>query len=81
MVTKNGRPVFVALPINTSLADTGIVVSIAIKLYRNDVISLERAALLAGQGVGQFTEELARQNIPVVSYSAVELADELKQIK
>lgn len=81
VVTKHGRPVFVALPFDDTLVKSGVVLSLAIKLYRDEVISLERAAKLAGMGVAQFSEELGKNNIPVVNYSADELDDELKVLK
>lgn len=81
VVTKHGRPVFVALPFDDTLVKSGVVLSLAIKLYRDEVISLERAAKLAGMGVAQFSEELTKHNIPVVNYSADELDDELKVLK
>ena len=81
VVTKHGRPVFVALPFDDTLLKSGVVLSLAIKLYRDEVISLERAAKLAGLGVAQFSEELTKHNIPVVNYSADELDDELKVLK
>ena len=81
VVTKHGRPVFVALPFDDTLLKSGVVLSLAIKLFRDEVISLERAAKLAGMGVAQFSEELTKHNIPVVNYSADELDDELKVLK
>ena len=81
VVTKHGRPVFVALPFDDTLLKSGVVLSLAIKLFRDEVISLERAAKLAGMGVAKFSEEVAKYNIPVVNYSADELDDELKVLK
>ena len=81
VITKHGRPVFVALPFDETLVKSGVVLSLAIKLYRDEVISLERSAKLAGLGVAQFIEELSKQNIPVVQYSADELDDEIKALK
>jgi len=63
------------------LVKSGVILSLAVKLYKDDVLSLGKAAKLAGWSVGAFTEELARQDIPVVQYSADELDDELKIFK
>jgi prevent-host-death family protein len=81
VITKHGRPVFVALPFDETLIKSGVILSLAVKLYKDDVLSLGKAAKLAGWSVGAFTEELARQDIPVVQYSADELDDELKIFK
>lgn len=81
VVTKHGRPVFVALPFDETLVQSGVLLSLAVKLYRDEVLSLEKAAKLAGTGVAQFTEELARQGLPVVRYSADELEDELAALE
>jgi prevent-host-death family protein len=81
VITKHGRPVFVALPFDETLVKSGVILSLAVKLYKDDVLSLGKAAKLAGWSVGAFTEELARQDIPVVQYSADELDDELKIFK
>lgn len=81
VITKHGKPVFVALPFDETLIKSGVILSLAIKLYRDEVISLERAAKLSGLGIAQFTQELTKQNIPVVRYSKDELDDELKVLE
>ncbi len=81
VITKHGRPVFVALPFDEILVQSGVLLSLAVKLYRDEVISLERAAKLAGVGVAQMTEELSRQNIPVARYAAEELDDEIRTLE
>ena len=81
VVTKHGKPVFVALPFDETLVKSGVILSLAIKLYRDEVISLERAAKLAGMGVSSFTEELSRHGMPVVRHSPDELDDELQALR
>jgi len=81
VITKHGRPVFVALPFDETLIKSGVLLSLAIKLYRDEIVSLERAAKLTGMSVAQLAEELAKQNIPVVQYSADELNNELNILK
>ncbi|HGG59476.1 MAG TPA: type II toxin-antitoxin system prevent-host-death family antitoxin [Gammaproteobacteria bacterium] len=77
LITKHGRPVFVALPFDETLIQSGVLLSLAIKLYQDEVLSLEKAAKLAGIGVAQFTEELARHGLAAARYPADELEDEL----
>lgn len=81
VITKHGRPIFVALPFDETLIKSGIGLSFAIKLFRDDVLSISKAAKLADCSVARFTEELSKQGIPVVQYSADELDDELNTLK
>ncbi len=81
IITKHGRPVFVAMPFDESLIKSGVVLSFAIKLFRDNLLSLSKSAKLAGCSIAHFTEELAKQEIPAVQYSADELEDELKLFK
>lgn len=78
VITKHGRPVFVAVPFDETLIRYGLLLSLAIKLYKDDVVSLSKAAKLAGYSIEAFTGELAKQNISVIQYSADELDNELK---
>ncbi len=80
VITKHGRPVFVALPFDDALLQSGVLLSLAVKLYRDEVISLAKAAKLAGFAQEDFIKELAKQRIPVVNYSADDLDDELRAI-
>ncbi len=80
VVTKHGRPVFVAVPFDKTLVQSGVGLSLAIKLFKDDVLSVGKAAKLADCSIARFTEELSKQDIPVVQYSADELERELKAI-
>lgn len=77
LVTKRGRPLFVAVPFTEELLKEGVGFSLAVELYRSGVITAGRGALLAGMGLGEFLEELSALEVPVADYSAEELADEL----
>ncbi len=78
VITKHGRPVFVAVPFDETLIKSGLLLSLAIKLYKDDVVSLSKAAKLASYSIEAFTKELAKQNIPAIQYSVDELENELK---
>jgi prevent-host-death family protein len=78
VITKHGRPVFVAVPFDEMLIKSGLLLSLAIKLYKDEVISLSKAAKLSGYSIVAFTKELAKQNIPAIQYSVDELENELK---
>ena len=48
VVTKHGRPVFVAVPLDDRLLQDGVPVALAVRLYESDVLSLGRGARMAG---------------------------------
>ncbi len=77
VVTKHGRPVFIAVPFDESVVKSGVLTALAVKLYEEDVLSLGKAAKFAGCTVAEFTEQLGRAGIPSVRYSAEELEAEL----
>ena len=76
VVTKDGRPLFLAVPFDERLAKEEIHVALAVWLYERDIISLGRAAKVAGLSLGEFIDRLAALKIPVVRYSPQELARE-----
>jgi prevent-host-death family protein len=78
LITKHGRPVFLAVPFTQDILDLGLRPAIAIKLYREETLTLEKAAKLAGTSVESFIEKLGQLGIPIVTYSAEEIGKELK---
>jgi predicted HTH domain antitoxin len=77
LITKRGHPVFLALPFSEELLNLGVRSSIAIKLYKDGIITLEKAAKLADSSVEAFIEKLGFLGIPTVTYSTEELKEEL----
>jgi prevent-host-death family protein len=77
VVTKHGRPVFVAVPMDDQLLRDGVHVALAVRLYAEEVLSLGKAARLAGLSVETFIEKLGALGIPSVRYSPEELDEEL----
>jgi len=80
VITKHGRPVFVAVPFNDVVLESGVLQALAVKLYTEEVMSIGKAAKFAGTSVAEFTEFLAKWNIPSVNYSPDELQKELDTI-
>ncbi len=78
LITKHGRPVFLAVPFSEELVNLGLPLAIAIKLYKEETITLEKAAKVANVSLEGFIEKLGKLGIPVVTYSASELEKELK---
>jgi len=81
VITKHGRPVFLALPFDELLLREGIGLALALRLFQQAEISLGKAARLAGLDRQEFMAELSRRGIPVTDSSEGELKDELEQFE
>ena len=80
VVTKRGRPLFVAVPFDETLVREGVDLAMAAKLYTEGLLSLTRAARLAQLSSEAFIEKLGALGINVVDYPPEELDQELAQI-
>lgn len=78
LVTKHGRPVFIAVPFSEDLLEMGLRSTLAIKLYQEETLTLEKAAKFAGQSIEALIEKLGVLGIPIVRYSADDLDKELE---
>jgi prevent-host-death family protein len=74
IVTKHGQPVFVAVPFDETLLKEGVGVALAVK---HEVISLGKAAKLAGMPISEFIDHLGALKISVVRYGKEDLQREL----
>lgn len=79
IITKHGRPVFVAVPFDETIVKSGLPLALAIRLFEEDVVSIGAAAKLAGKTVIEMIDELGSRGIPVVRYGPGDLDDELAQ--
>ena len=77
VVASHGHPVFIAVPFDDLSLTRGITVSVAVKLFREQVISLGKAAKLARLSQVEFIGILGAYGIPAVDYSGAELDAEL----
>ena len=78
LVTKRGQPLFITLPISETLLDQGARVSLAEHLFKEGILSLSKAAKIAGMPYVLFLEHLSCLGIAVVDYSPDELEEELQ---
>ncbi|MBD8525975.1 type II toxin-antitoxin system prevent-host-death family antitoxin [Pseudomarimonas arenosa] len=78
LMTKHGRPVIVALPFDQKLLEQGVMVSLAVRLFDEGVVTQGQAAKLAGLSLAEFFAACASHQVPVVRYEAGELDVELK---
>lgn len=77
LVTKHGQPVFLAVPFDEVMVREGLRVALAIKLFDDEIISLGKAAKLAGMSQSEFIDQLGALKIPVVRYGPDELDQEV----
>lgn len=80
VVTKHGQPVFVAVPFDEALLREGVLVALALHLYREEQLSLSRAAKLAQLGLHEFMDRLAKAGIAVARPEPDELDQELRAL-
>lgn len=78
LVTKDGLPVFVALPFDEDLLREGIRTALAVKLFDEETLSLGQAARLAGMDKIAFMDRLAVLRIPIARPRPGELEQELE---
>jgi prevent-host-death family protein len=79
VVTKDGRPLFLAVPYDERLAKEGVHVVVAVHLYEKGVVSVGRAARISGLPLTEFIDRLAALKIPAARYSPDELAREIAE--
>ncbi len=81
LVTKRGKPVFLAVPFSEELLKLGLRLSLAVNLYKEGALTVGKAAKLADQSLENFIEQLGKMGIPVVDYTVDDLSKELKDFE
>ncbi|MDR2872022.1 MAG: type II toxin-antitoxin system prevent-host-death family antitoxin [Xanthomonadaceae bacterium] len=79
LVTKHGRPVFVALPFDQKLLEQGVQVSLAVKLFDEGALTQGQAAKVAGLPLAEFFEACSARQVPVIRYGIEDIRKELDQ--
>jgi prevent-host-death family protein len=80
LVAKHGRPLFVAVPFDEHLLEHGLAVALACRLFADGVMSLGKAAKLAGLPMEAFMERLGAMGIPAVDYSPDEIDQDVRTL-
>jgi prevent-host-death family protein len=80
LVAKHGHPLFVAVPLDEQVLQQGVGVALACKLFADHVLSLGKAARLAGLSAESFIEQLGSIGVPAVDYPAEDLDTELEAL-
>jgi len=77
VITKRGKPAVVAVPFGTRLVDLGLDKDLALALFEQGLITLAKAAKLAGVTQDVFMDLMAEAGSVAVDYPPEELTDEL----
>ena len=77
VITKRGKPSALALPFSRRLMELGIDRDIAVVLFEKRLLTMEKAAKLAGVTLDGFMELLSHTGTVAVDYPPAELDDEL----
>jgi predicted HTH domain antitoxin len=81
LVTKDGEPAFLAVPFTDDMMREGLVASLAVKLFDDDVITLREGAQMARMTLSEFMHACSERGVAVVRYSPGELEMELGNIQ
>lgn len=81
VVTEDGEPVFMAIPVGQNLDFRKIHLEVAVFLFDLEQISVGMASRIAGHSISEMIDELGKRRIPVIRYSAEEFAEEMKYVR
>jgi predicted HTH domain antitoxin len=77
LVTTDGQPVLMAVPLANGIPLPAALVDLAAQLYDRELISLERAARIAGLSYSEMIDELGHRGIDTIRLTPGELEREL----
>ena len=78
IITKRGKPAVLALPFGSRLLDLGLDKDLALALFERRLVSMAKAAKLAGLTQDGFMDLMADAGLVAVDYPPEELADEMR---
>lgn len=81
LVTQDGEPVFMAVPMGASLDSRRVRLELAVSLFDREQVSIGVASRIAGLSISEMIDELGRRRIPVIRYSVEEFAKEMKYVR
>ena len=81
VVTQDGEPVFMAVPMGASLDSGSVRLELAVSLFDRDQVSVGVASRIAGLSISETIDELGRRHIPVARYTGNEFAEEMKYVR
>ena len=78
IITKRGKPAVLALPFGSRLLNLGLDKDLALALFERRLVTLGKAARLAGVTQDAFMDLAADAGLVAVDYPPDELTDELR---
>ena len=81
LITKRGRPVFIAVPFTDELIEHGLCSALAVQLYKEGVLTLAKSAKVAGVSLESFMLTLSKLRISVINYTIEDVDEELKNFE
>lgn len=78
IITKHGKPAILAIPFDEKLLNWGVDKDLALALFENKLITLAKAAKLAGLSIEDFLDILSEAKIDAVDYPAEDLVKEIE---
>ena len=79
IITRNGKPLTVNIPFDETLVKLGAHKALAVKLYQEGVLTLNKAAKLAGLPMDKFVAVLGSVGITVFGYDTDDVRRELEK--
>ncbi len=80
LLTNRNQPMSLSVPFNRNLIDNGVHISMAIGLFEQGLVTLVKAAKIAGMEIEDFLEYLALYGVVVVDQTPEELAEDLETL-
>lgn len=77
LVTQDGEPVFLALPLGKGAGSSAAKLELAVALFDREQVSLGLAAQIAGFSYSEMVDELGRRGVAVIRLGPGELDREL----
>ncbi len=80
LITKHGRPLFLALPFTQELLEKGVGFALAMQLFSEGTVTAARAAKIAALPLADFLSDVSMLDLPVVDYDPDEISGELDRL-
>lgn len=77
VITRNGTPLTVNIPFDDTLIKLGAHKALAVKLYQEGVLTLNKASRLAGMPMDEFVSVLGSAGVSVFGYGHDDIQREL----
>lgn len=81
LITKRGRPVFLAVPFTDDLIELGLRPVLTVHLYKEGILTLAKAAKLSGESLEGFIAMLSKLGISIIHYTIKDVDEELTNFK